>query len=73
MLGLSGFSKYGTFTLKVRNVWNVGNVVDLRITYNNIIYLSFPKMCFAWLGTLVQLMEECTIILIISKTFFRVL
>jgi hypothetical protein len=29
MLGVSGFSKYGTFNLKVKISWNAGNVQDL--------------------------------------------
>jgi hypothetical protein len=62
MLGVIGFSKYGTFTLTVSNVRNAGNIGDLRIIYNNMFYLSFPKKCFAGLGKLVQLMEECTIL-----------
>jgi hypothetical protein len=49
MLGDIGFSKYGTITLKVRNVWNSGNIGDLRIIYDNIFYLCFPKKCFAGL------------------------
>jgi len=43
MLGVSGFSTYGTITLNVRIVWNAGNWSDLRIINNNIIYLNFTK------------------------------
>ena len=59
MLGVNGFWKYGTFTLKVKIFWNAGNVGDLRIMYNNILYLIFPKMCFGGLGTLAELMQMC--------------
>jgi hypothetical protein len=41
ILGVSGFSKYGTFTLKIKIVWNAGNGSDMRILNNNIIYLNF--------------------------------
>jgi hypothetical protein len=50
MLGVSGFSKYGTFTFKVRIVWNAGNGADLRIIKNNIIYLNFTKYVFCRVG-----------------------
>jgi hypothetical protein len=43
ILNCSVFSKYGTFTLKVKISWNGVNVRDLRIMYNNRIYLSFSK------------------------------
>jgi len=32
MLGVSGFSKYDTITLKIRIVWNAGIGAYLRIT-----------------------------------------
>ena len=44
MFGFSGFSKYGTFNLKVRILWNAGNWSDLRIINNNIVYLKFTKL-----------------------------
>jgi len=31
VLGVSGFSKYGTFTLKAKILWNAKNVGDQRI------------------------------------------
>ena len=43
MLYVSGFSKYGIVTLKVKIVWNAGKGANLRIIYNNIIYLNFTK------------------------------
>jgi len=43
MMRFSGFSKYGTFNLRVRIVWNTKTGADLRITYHNIIYLNFTK------------------------------
>jgi hypothetical protein len=55
MLGVSGFSKYGPFTLKVKFSWNAGNVGNLRFIENDIFYLIFSKMCFVGLGTLVEL------------------
>jgi hypothetical protein len=68
-LGVSGVSKYGTFNLKIKILWNAGNVGNLRIIYNNIPYLSFSKICFAGLGTLAELMQECNSLVIKSKTF----
>jgi len=50
MLGVSGFSKYDTITLKVRIVWNAGNWANLRIIYNNIIYLNFTKVVLSRAG-----------------------
>jgi len=43
MLGVSGVSKYDTFTLKVRIVWNAGKWSDLRIINNDVIYLNCIK------------------------------
>jgi len=57
MFGCSGFPTYGTFTLKGKIKWNAGKVGDRRLTYNNMLYLSFPKMWFAGLGTLAELMQ----------------
>jgi ABC-type microcin C transport system permease subunit YejB len=71
MLVFSGFSKYGTFTLKVKISWNAVNVGDLRIVYNYILYLSFPKMCFAGMGTLAELMQVCNPLVIKSEKFFH--
>ena len=54
MLGVSWFSKYDTFTLKLKLLWPAGNGGDLGIIYSNLLYLSFPKMCFAEPGKIVQ-------------------
>jgi len=56
MLGVSGFSKYDTFTLKLKVSCSAGNGGDLGIIYSNLLYLSFRKMCFAGPGRLVQFM-----------------
>jgi len=71
MLGVSGFSKYGTFILKVKISSNAGNRGDLRIIYNNKYYLSFPKMCFAELGTLAEIMQKGNRLVIKNKTFLH--
>ena len=73
MLGFCAFSKYGTFTLEVKISGNAGNVGDLRIVYNNIHYLSFLKMCFAWLGTLSGIMQKGNPLVIKTKTFLHIL
>jgi hypothetical protein len=71
MLGVSGYSKYGTFNLKGKISWNAGNVQDLRIMHIKILYLSFPKMCFAGLGTLAELTHVCNLFVIKNKTFLH--
>lgn len=71
MLGASGFSKYYTFSLEVMISWDAGNGGDLRIIYNNLLYLSFQRMCFAWPLKFVQLMQECNPFVIKKKQFSR--
>jgi len=56
MLGVSGLSKYDTFTLILTVSWPAGNGGGLGIIYSNLLYLNFPKLCFAGPGKLVQLM-----------------
>jgi hypothetical protein len=72
MLGILVFSKYGTFILKVKILWNAENG-DLQIIYINIYYLNFPKMCFAGLGTMAKIMQEDKTLVIKSKMFLHVL
>jgi len=72
ILGVSGFSIYGTFILKAKISWNARNDGDLRIIYNNIHYPSFPKMCFAELGTLAEIMRKGKPLVIKSKTFLHI-
>jgi hypothetical protein len=69
MLGASGFSKYGTFTLIVKFSWNAGNGGNLQIIYNNIYYPSFPNMCFAGPRTLPEIMQKGKPLVIKSKFF----
>ena len=71
MLGVSGFLKYGTFTLKVKIPWKAENGEDLRIVYNNIFYLSFPEMCFAEPVKLAAIMPFCNPLVIKSKIFLH--
>jgi hypothetical protein len=71
MLGVSGFSKYDTFTSKVKIPWNAGNGGDLRIIYSDIFYISFPEMCFAGPGKLTAIMQLYNLLLIKSKIFLH--
>jgi len=72
MFGYSGFPTYGTFILNVKIRCDAGKVRDLPFTYNIMLYLTFPKMCFAGLGTLAELMQVSKPSLIKTKCFSMV-